>query len=508
MYCVYFGLIFCILGNGLIVHAQNGYCNHASDNCGAPCNTDDDCPGGACWADQDDCDLTGYCNAASSNCGARCIIKDDCPGGDCWAAQDSCVYAGYCNAASDNCGARCNIKDDCPGGDCWAAQDSCVYAGYCNAASDNCGARCNIKDDCPGGDCWAAQDSCVYAGYCNAASDNCGARCNINDDCPGGDCFEAQDSCVYAGYCNAASDNCGARCNIKDDCPGGDCFEDPESCGSPDHIIGTYMGAIPGGIRAPPISSITPTVNLIMLSFATDPQDDGHFQAFSEWPSQGITKENIEIDKADKPYRRYLVSLGGAVGYGGTFEIQPGISVDTWVSNSVDSVSVIIESLSADGAEMQFEGGTGDANFQPAMIGLLSGLKSKGYLTAIGPYYGGTWNDYAQLPLDNVDYVNLQLYATGTNTVDGIVNNIQSAVSDIGNDWSKMIAGFNTANRSPDPNVALMAVYELQANLKGTFSWDIEHSVSCNPAYCLENNSANILDQGQQPGSCSWPSST
>ena len=369
MYCVYFGLIFCILGNGLIVHAQNGYCNHASENCGAPCNTDDDCLGGACWADQDDCDLTGYCNADSSNCGARCIIRDDCPGGD--------------------------------------------------------------------------------------------------------------------------------------------CFEDPESCGSPDldHIVGTYMGAIPGGIRAPPISSITPTVNLIMLSFATDPQDDGHFQAFSEWTSQGITKENIEIDKELKPFRRYLVSLGGAVGYGGTFEIQPEVSVETWISNSVDSVSAIIESLSADGAEMQFEGGTGDANFQPAMIGLLSGLKNKGYLTAIGPYYGGTWNDYAQLPLDNVDYVNLQLYATETNTVDGIVNNIQSAVSDIGNDWSKMIAGFNTANRSPDPNVALMAVYELRANLKGTFSWDIEHSVSCNPAFCLEDNSANILDQGQQPESCGWPSS-
>ena len=45
-----------------------GYCNAASSNCGAGCNVDSDCPGGACWADMDDCSTSGYCNAASSNC--------------------------------------------------------------------------------------------------------------------------------------------------------------------------------------------------------------------------------------------------------------------------------------------------------------------------------------------------------------------------------------------------------------------------------------------------------
>lgn len=158
---------------------------------------------------------------------------------------------------------------------------------------------------------------------------------------------------------------------------------------------------MPGGLRAPSLQSIPPEV------IAKDDDQDGNFLPFSKWTSQGITYKNITSDKLRNPKRRCLVSLGGATNHGGTFGIQQGMSVLQWVSNATKFIS----SLSADGAEMQFEGNTEDPNFQEAMTLFLEGLKSKGFLTAIGPYYGGTWNDYTKMPMKSVDYVNLQMLA-------------------------------------------------------------------------------------------------
>ena len=72
--------------------------------------------------------------------------------------------------------------------------------------------------------------------------------------------------------------------------------------------------------------------------------------------------------------------------------------------------------------------------------------------------------------MENTDYVNLQLYATGTTDVNGVVTMINQAVQDLQGDWSKLIAGFNTANRAPNPNTTLEAVSQLKSNLKGMFS--------------------------------------
>lgn len=53
------------------------------------------------------------------------------------------------------------------------------------------------------------------------------------------------------------------------------------------------------------------------------------------------------------------------------------------------------------------------------------------------------------------------------NTVDEIVSILNTAVNDVGGDWSKMIAGFNSANKYPEPSVALQSVEELGWILKG-----------------------------------------
>ena len=243
-----------------------------------------------------------------------------------------------------------------------------------------------------------------------------------------------------------------------------------------------------------------------MLSFAKDESHDGHFEPFSKWGRQGITKPNIEQDVRNHPDRKYLVSLGGAAAYGGTFSIQSGMSTEDWVSNAVTSVSTIINSLSAVGAEMQFEGGCQDPRFQAAMTGLLHGLKGKGYITAIGPYYGGTWPQYKELPMGDVDFVNLQLYAMDAKTVSAVMKMISSAQADLGGDASKLVAGFNSAGRNPSPSVSLQTVYEMRNTIWGVFTWDIKDSVHMRPAFCLEDNFNKILNQNEVPGPCAWKS--
>lgn len=253
----------------------------------------------------------------------------------------------------------------------------------------------------------------------------------------------------------------------------------------------------PGGVTAPSLESIPTELNLIMLSFAKDADHDGNFKAFSGWEPQHLTKTAIEQDKGRNPNRRFLVSVGGTVGYGGTFEIKPGMSTNDWVSNSVRSIVNIITSLSADGVEIQFEGNTDDSQFKDAITGVLEGLHQKGYLTAIGPYknYGqdSTWYDYKQLPMKYVDFINMQLYGMQDNTVEGVQYFVEAVLQYLGSDSSKLVAGFNSYQSLPQPDVAFKVVNLLRGPLRGAFTWTIENSRQNIPPYCLEKGLAMLL---------------
>ena len=87
--------------------------------------------------------------------------------------------------------------------------------------------------------------------------------------------------------------------------------------------------------------------------------------------------------------------------------------------------------------------------------------------------------------------------------MDEVVRDITSAAMELGS-WDKLIAGFNSNSRNPNPSTSLQAVYQLKSVLKGTFTWAAEDSQSNSPPYCIEKNSANILNNNQQPGSCNW----
>ncbi len=219
---------------------------------------------------------------------------------------------------------------------------------------------------------------------------------------------------------------------------------------------------------------------------------------FSEFSGWSLTKHNIYQDKAQHPNRKYLVSLGGTKEFGGDFIIAPNMTVDKWISNSVRSVELLVKDLSADGAEVQFEGNTADARFVAAMTGLLSGLKGRGLMTAIGPYFGpyGTWHDYKPIKSVLIDFVNMQFYGVQDNLVDHMTYFIQAVQQELGSNREKLVAGFNSNSRPPEPLVALETVYQLRSSLRGVFTWDIEHSRLNHPPYCLEKGLASILKHG------------
>uniref|UniRef100_A0A7S2RD83 GH18 domain-containing protein n=1 Tax=Mucochytrium quahogii TaxID=96639 RepID=A0A7S2RD83_9STRA len=273
-----------------------------------------------------------------------------------------------------------------------------------------------------------------------------------------------------------------------------------------DKIIGTYLGAWPGGRAPPALSSLPSEINLVMLSFSKDTTGTGTFVPFDGWNSY-ITHETIQADLQQNPKRKYLVSLGGAAAYGGTFTIKAGTSVDTWVSNAAASVGQIIESLGIQGAEMQFEGGTGDASFKPAMDGLLGKLKEAGYVTATGPFYGGTSQDYGRLNTSLIDHVNCQMYAMNINDVDALKNAINDAKTQLQVGTDKFIVGFDSGHRNPDPEISLKALQQMVGDVGGMFSWDAEDDILMTPAYCLETLSKQLFDGKAIDFNCKWPQS-
>ena len=120
-----------------------------------------------------------------------------------------------------------------------------------------------------------------------------------------------------------------------------------------DHIVGTYLGMLPGGISAPSLSSVPSEVNYMLLGFAEDPSQTGNFEAFSMWVRMGITYDSIASDKAANPGRKYMISIGGSADSGGTFGIAGGMSVSQWVDNADNSISSIVNSYNADGVDIQ-----------------------------------------------------------------------------------------------------------------------------------------------------------
>ena len=130
-------------------------------------------------------------------------------------------------------------------------------------------------------------------------------------------------------------------------------MEDCAGTHTGDHIVGTYLGMLPGGKWAPLLFFVPSEVNYMLLGFAEDPSQTGNFEAFSMWVRMGITYDSIASDKAANPGRKHMISIGGSADSGGTFGIAGGMSVSQWVDNADNSISSIVNSYNADGVDIQ-----------------------------------------------------------------------------------------------------------------------------------------------------------
>mmetsp|Transcript_18635 Transcript_18635/g.51322 ORF Transcript_18635/g.51322 Transcript_18635/m.51322 type:complete len:373 (-) Transcript_18635:264-1382(-) len=293
---------------------------------------------------------------------------------------------------------------------------------------------------------------------------------------------------------------------------GSDCWVDqlrecssvtPPPSGAMGEVVATYIAARPSNLLPPPLSSIPSEVNLVMVCFAKN-SPTGHFVSYDPQLWRSL---DIGGNKRSPPRRKFLISLGGAAAWGGRFEIRG--SLDVWVSNAVRSVEALIKEYSADGAEMQWEGNTGHSLFQPAVTRLLAELKGRGYTTATGPFYGGTSRDYAKLPLDNVDYINMQMYAMNIQSVDRLARGVEAAIAEypVGSRATaraKFVLGLNSDNRNPNPKVGLTTLKSV-GSIAGVFTWDAEHSATTmQPHWCIERLGAQILRGGSPSIDCRW----
>lgn len=173
---------------------------------------------------------------------------------------------------------------------------------------------------------------------------------------------------------------------------------------------------------------------------------------------------------------------------------------------------VLCLNVGAQGAEMQFEGGTGDPNFKSCMDGLLSKLKAQGFTTAIGPFFSpwGTGNDYSHLSGANIDIVNFQMYVNAWQGADALRADVDKALQLTPGGVSKYVFGLNSAappnNRgaAPSDGLAFVQSYLVSMGVAGMFSWDAEGARATSPA---ARHRAAVLCSRARDGmcaDCSW----
>lgn len=275
------------------------------------------------------------------------------------------------------------------------------------------------------------------------------------------------------------------------------CAFPPQAFRVSDPIVGTYVGAPPSGAEPLMLSELPPQVNLVMLAFATA-GGDGVFSALEGWPAYWPLHIAAARRARRGSYgaRRFLISLAGAAGSRSAFTLT--VHRDEWIDAAFRSVQNLIGQYSADGAEVHFEHGTWHAAFAYCVAGLLTKLKSAGRMTAIGPLYGRTHRDYANLGQDvldsQVDFINMQMhssYRAHEPTVADFVAHAATAVGDFFGHEDKFLFGMNVADGNATPWTALKAAAKGMPGIRGAFTSSAEHSKLTQ--WCAEKAIAGLL---------------
>ncbi|XP_062172285.1 chitinase 2-like [Alnus glutinosa] len=227
-----------------------------------------------------------------------------------------------------------------------------------------------------------------------------------------------------------------------------------------------------------------------ILSFAIDydtsgspSPTNGKFNIF--WDSNNLSPSQVSSIKNTHSNVKVALSLGGdSVGNGFAF-FSPS-SVDSWVSNAVSSLTMIIKQFHLDGIDIDYEHFKADPNTFAECIGrLITTLKQNKVISfaSIAPFdddqvqshYLALWRKYG----NQIDYVNFQFYAYDKGTsVSQFINFFNTQSSNY--NGGKVLASFisdGSGGLSPE-NGFFTACNSLknQQKLNGIFVWSADDS--------------------------------
>ncbi|KAL8191657.1 hypothetical protein R6Q57_028388 [Mikania cordata] len=187
-------------------------------------------------------------------------------------------------------------------------------------------------------------------------------------------------------------------------------------------IFREYIGAEFNNVKFSDVP-INPNVEFhYILAFAIDyttssssSPTNGNFNVF--WDTDNLTPSQVSSIKSQHSNVKVALSLGGDSVNGGSCYFSPS-SVDSWVSNSVSSLTNIIQEYNLDGIDIDYEHFHADPETFAECIGkLITTLKNNGVISfaSIAPFdddevqshYQALWKSYGHI----IDYVNFQFYA-------------------------------------------------------------------------------------------------
>lgn len=170
---------------------------------------------------------------------------------------------------------------------------------------------------------------------------------------------------------------------------------------------------------------INPKIDIhFILSFAIDytssssspsSPTNGVFKIF--WDTENLTPSHVSSIKAHHSNVKVALSLGGDTIGSQHVYFKPK-SINSWVSNAIQSITQIVKEYNLDGIDIDYEHFTADPNTFAECIGrLLSFLKQNKVVSfasiapydddSVQPHYLALSRKYGHL----IDYVNFQFYA-------------------------------------------------------------------------------------------------
>lgn len=255
-------------------------------------------------------------------------------------------------------------------------------------------------------------------------------------------------------------------------------------------VFREYIGANFANVRFSSVP-INPNIQIhFILSFGIDytsgsspKPTNGRFNVF--WDSDNLSPSQVRSIKQQHPNVKVALSIGGDSVSNKAVNFTV-VSIDSWVSNAVSSLTSVIKQYNLDGIDIDYEHFHAAPSVFAQCIGrVVTILKRNRVISfaSIAPYddgdvqrhYMALWRSYAGV----FDYVNFQFYAydRGT-TVDQFLRHFDAQSANY--NGGKVLVSFGTdSSGGLKPNNGFFTACERlrsRGKLNGIFVWSADNS--------------------------------